>query len=46
MMHTSGGNVLTGWLALLLAGLLEVSWAISLKYSDESHPVLAEQWGS
>jgi len=34
MMHTSGGNVLTGWLALLLAGLLEVSWAISLKYSD------------
>ena len=32
MMHTSGGNA--GWLALLLAGLLEVSWAISLKYSD------------
>ena len=32
MMHTSGGDA--GWLALLLAGLLEVSWAISLKYSD------------
>jgi len=25
---------LTGWLALLLAGLLEIGWAIGLKYSD------------
>jgi len=25
---------LTGWLAILLAGLLEIAWAISLKYSD------------
>jgi quaternary ammonium compound-resistance protein SugE len=24
----------TGWLALLLAGLLEVAWAVGLKYSD------------
>jgi len=28
------GNDLTGWLAILLAGLLEIAWAISLKYSD------------
>jgi quaternary ammonium compound-resistance protein SugE len=28
------GNALTGWLALLLAGLLEVAWALGLKYSD------------
>jgi quaternary ammonium compound-resistance protein SugE len=26
--------VLTGWPALLLAGLLEIIWAIGLKYSD------------
>ena len=25
---------MTGWLAILLAGLLEIAWAISLKYSD------------
>jgi len=25
---------LTGWFALLLAGLLEIAWAIGLKYSD------------
>jgi quaternary ammonium compound-resistance protein SugE len=25
---------LTGWLALLLAGLLEIAWAVGLKYSD------------
>ena len=25
---------MTGWLALLLAGLLEIGWAIGLKYSD------------
>ena len=28
------GNVSTAWLALLLAGLLEVGWALGLKYSD------------
>ena len=28
------GNVLTPWLALLLAGLLEIGWALGLKYSD------------
>src|ERR1700704_7105417 len=27
-------NALTGWLALLLAGLLEIAWALGLKYSD------------
>src|ERR1700709_164043 len=27
-------NALSGWLALLLAGLLEVGWALGLKYSD------------
>jgi quaternary ammonium compound-resistance protein SugE len=27
-------NALTGWFALLLAGLLEVGWALGLKYSD------------
>jgi quaternary ammonium compound-resistance protein SugE len=26
--------VLTGWSALLLAGFLEIVWAIGLKYSD------------
>ncbi len=25
---------MTGWLALLLAGLLEIGWAVGLKYSD------------
>ena len=25
---------MTGWLAILLAGLLEIAWALSLKYSD------------
>jgi quaternary ammonium compound-resistance protein SugE len=25
---------LTGWLAILLAGLLEIAWALGLKYSD------------
>jgi quaternary ammonium compound-resistance protein SugE len=28
------GNGLTAWLALLLAGLLEIGWALGLKYSD------------
>ena len=28
------GRELTGWLALLLAGLLEIAWALGLKYSD------------
>jgi quaternary ammonium compound-resistance protein SugE len=32
MMHAS--NALTGWFALLLAGLLEIGWALGLKYSD------------
>jgi multidrug transporter EmrE-like cation transporter len=32
MMQSS--NVLTGWFALLLAGLLEIAWALGLKYSD------------
>jgi quaternary ammonium compound-resistance protein SugE len=32
MMQAS--NVLTGWFALLLAGLLEIGWALGLKYSD------------
>jgi quaternary ammonium compound-resistance protein SugE len=27
-------NALTGWFALLLAGLLEIGWALGLKYSD------------
>ena len=27
-------NALNGWLALLLAGLLEIAWALGLKYSD------------
>ena len=27
-------NSLNGWLALLLAGLLEVAWALGLKYSE------------
>src|SRR5262249_42317663 len=30
----SGAMHLTAWLALLLAGLLEVAWALGLKYSD------------
>ena len=33
-MSKAGENVLTGWPALLLAGLLEIVWAIGLKYSD------------
>ena len=28
------GKLATAWLALLLAGLLEVGWAVCLKYSD------------
>jgi quaternary ammonium compound-resistance protein SugE len=32
MMQAS--NALTGWFALLLAGLLEIGWALGLKYSD------------
>jgi quaternary ammonium compound-resistance protein SugE len=28
------GDVLNGWLALLLAGLLEIAWALGLKYSE------------
>jgi len=32
MMQAS--NAVTGWFALLLAGLLEVGWALGLKYSD------------
>jgi quaternary ammonium compound-resistance protein SugE len=28
------GNALTGWLAIFLAGLLEIAWALGLKYSD------------
>jgi quaternary ammonium compound-resistance protein SugE len=31
---TERGNELTGWLAILLAGLLEIAWALGLKYSD------------
>jgi quaternary ammonium compound-resistance protein SugE len=27
-------NAMTGWFALLLAGLLEIGWALGLKYSD------------
>jgi quaternary ammonium compound-resistance protein SugE len=27
-------NALIGWLALLFAGLLEIAWALGLKYSD------------
>jgi quaternary ammonium compound-resistance protein SugE len=30
----SGEGRLTAWLALLLAGLLEIGWALGLKYSD------------
>ncbi|MGZ3360708.1 MAG: QacE family quaternary ammonium compound efflux SMR transporter, partial [Xanthobacteraceae bacterium] len=26
--------MLSGWLALLLAGLLEIAWALGLKYSN------------
>jgi quaternary ammonium compound-resistance protein SugE len=32
MMQAS--NAMTGWFALLLAGLLEIGWALGLKYSD------------
>src|SRR5260370_9885503 len=32
--HVQRGNVPTPWLALLLAGLLEIGWALGLKYSD------------
>lgn len=28
------GNASTAWFALLLAGLLEIAWALGLKYSD------------
>ncbi len=31
---TQAGNALNGWFALLLAGLLEIAWALGLKYSD------------
>jgi quaternary ammonium compound-resistance protein SugE len=33
-MRGEQGNVPTPWLALLLAGLLEIGWAVGLKYSD------------
>jgi quaternary ammonium compound-resistance protein SugE len=29
-----GAEPVSGWLALLAAGLLEVAWALGLKYSD------------
>src|SRR5215510_9524114 len=29
-----GGNAMSAWAALLAAGLLEVGWALGLKYSD------------
>jgi quaternary ammonium compound-resistance protein SugE len=29
-----GGGMTGAWLALVLAGLLEVGWAIGLKYTD------------
>ena len=28
------GRIMSGWAALLAAGLLEVAWALGLKYSD------------
>jgi quaternary ammonium compound-resistance protein SugE len=28
------GNTVSGWLALVTAGLLEIAWAFGLKYSD------------
>jgi hypothetical protein len=31
---TQADDALTAWFALLLAGLLEVAWALGLKYSD------------
>jgi quaternary ammonium compound-resistance protein SugE len=31
---TPTANMLSSWLALLLAGLLEIAWALGLKYSD------------
>jgi quaternary ammonium compound-resistance protein SugE len=32
--HAKDEAVATAWLALLLAGLLEIGWALGLKYSD------------
>ena len=29
-----GTSAVSGWLALLAAGLLEIAWAFGLKYSD------------
>jgi quaternary ammonium compound-resistance protein SugE len=34
MAMTHADDALTAWFALLLAGLLEVAWALGLKYSD------------
>jgi quaternary ammonium compound-resistance protein SugE len=34
MAMTQADDALTAWFALLLAGLLEVAWALGLKYSD------------
>jgi quaternary ammonium compound-resistance protein SugE len=31
---TEAANIVTAWIALLLAGLLEVVWALTLKSSD------------
>src|SRR4029078_5552883 len=33
-MMQAAATLLSGWLALLLAGLLEIAWALGLKYSD------------
>ncbi len=39
-LHSSGGtdarteNIVSAWIALLGAGLLEIGWALGLKYSD------------
>ena len=33
-MMQAAANLLSGWLALLLAGLLEIAWALGLKYSN------------
>jgi quaternary ammonium compound-resistance protein SugE len=32
--HAGANQLMSGWLALLGAGLLEVAWALGLKYSD------------